>query len=266
MEYLPVYIGIGCIVGMLTGLLGVGGGTVIVPALTLCFTALKFPAQFAIHSAIGTSLACIVFGSVSGLRAHHSHGAVDWSIVKRLAPGIVIGTLLGSKIVVLIPARPLKLFFLCFLFYAATQSLLNFKPPPSRQLPETAGMWIAGMVIGLISAFVGIGGGAVSIPFMTWCNVKLHHAIGTSAALGFPIAVAGAIGFIANGLRETALPAYSWGYVYLPALIGIAGMSIFMAPLGAKLAHRLPVPTLKRTFAVFLYVIGIKMAYDMFAH
>ena len=265
MEYLPVYLALGVIVGLLAGLLGVGGGIVIVPALSFCFAALNFPQDFALHTAIGTSLACIVFSSVSSLRTHHAHGAVDWSIVGRLAPGIIIGTLVGSKIVVHIPTHPLKVFFLCFLFYAATQSLLNFKPPPSRQLPELPGMFTAGGVIGLISSFVGIGGGAVSVPFMVWCNVNMHRAIGTSAALGFPIAVAGAIGYIFNGLHEPGLPKYSLGYVYLPALIGIAGMSVFMAPLGAKLAHKLPVPTLKRIFACFLYVIGTKMAYDMLA-
>ncbi|HVK54582.1 MAG TPA: sulfite exporter TauE/SafE family protein [Burkholderiales bacterium] len=265
MEYLHVYLALGIFVGFIGGLLGVGGGIVIVPALTFCFAALHFPEAFSLHTAIGTSLACIVFGSISSLREHHAHGAVDWSIVKGLAPGVVIGTLLGSKIVVHIPVRPLKIFFICFVFYAATQAFLNLKPKPTRQLPGSAGLFGAGGVIGLLSSFVGIGGGAISVPFMVWCNVKMHNAIGTSAALGFPIAVAGAVGFIVSGLNQTGLPPYSLGFVYLPALLGIAGMSVVIAPFGARLAHRLPVTTLKRVFGGFLYVVGAKMAYDLFA-
>ncbi|MES2356615.1 MAG: sulfite exporter TauE/SafE family protein [Pseudomonadota bacterium] len=264
MEYLYIYIAVGVLVGFLGGLLGVGGGIVIVPALVFCFAALNFPPEFSLHIAIGTSLACIVFGSVSSLREHHAHGAVDWNIVRRLAPGIIAGTFLGSKIAVYIPTRPLKTFFVCFVLYVATQTLLNVKPKPTRQLPGTPGMLAAGGGIGLLSSFVGIGGGAVSVPFLVWCNVKMHNAIGTSAALGFPIAVAGAAGYIMSGLNKTGLPPYSLGYVYLPALLGIAGMSVLVAPLGARLSHKLPISMLKKVFGIFLYVIGIKMAYDLF--
>lgn len=266
MEYLYIYALLGIFTGFLAGLLGVGGGVVIVPILTFCFTAQHFPEEFALHTAIGTSFACIVFGSISSLRAHHSHGAVDWQIVKRLTPGVMIGTFGGAKIAVHIPLYPLKLFFVCFVFFAATQALLNFKPKPTRDLPKPFGMFLVGTFIGVISSFVGIGGGVVSIPFMIWCNVKVHNAIGTSAALGLPIAIAGTIGYVWNGLREPGLPEHSLGYVYLPALLGLACVSVLVAPLGAKLAHRLPVATLKRVFGIFLYMIAFKMAYDLLIH
>lgn len=263
MEYLPIYIGVGVVVGFLGGLLGIGGGIVIVPALMFCFAALRFPAEHSLHAAIGTSLACIVFGAISSLRAHHRHGALDWSIVKRLTPGIVTGTLAGSLIASRIPVGPLKIFFVCFVFFSATQQLLNIKPKPTRQLPEAPGMFVAGNVIGMLSSWVGIGGGAISVPFMIWCNVPMHRAIGTSAALGLPIAVAGSIGYIASGLPHDNLPRYSLGFVYLPALVGITSMSVLVAPYGAKVAHKLPVKTLKKAFGFFLYVVGAKMLYDL---
>jgi len=265
MEYLHIYLLVGLCVGFLSGLFGVGGGIVIVPALSFCFAALHFPSELALHTAIGTSLACIVFGSIASMREHHAHGAVDWSIVRRLTPGILFGTFVGAKIAVHIPVQPLKILFVCFLFYAATQSLLNFKPKAARELPGLLGMSVAGSVIGLISSFVGIGGGAISVPFMLWCNVRMHNAIGTSAALGFPIAVAGAIGYMVNGFDQPGLLPYSIGYVYLPALLGITVMSVLSARVGVRLAHKLPVATLKKAFGVLLYVIGLKMAYGLLA-
>ena len=121
-------------------------------------------------------------------------------------------------------------------------------------------MFAAGNVIGAVSSLVGIGGGTLSVPFMTWCNIKLHQAIGTSAAIGLPIAVAGAAGYIANGLNVSGLPPHSLGFVYLPALAAIVAASVLTAPLGAKAAHRLPVAKLKR----ILYTLGIRMLISLF--
>ena len=258
-ELISLYLIAGGVAGFLAGLLGVGGGVVIVPILLYIFAAQHFPADHMIHIAIGTSLASIMFTSVSSFRAHHGHGAVNWDIVKHITPGILFGTLVGTWIVAKLPAGLLKVLFIVFVFYVATQIILNIKPKPARQIPGFVGMFTAGGVIGMISSFVGIGGGALSVPFMTWSNVKMHKAIGTSAAIGFPIAVAGTIGYVINGLNINDLPKWSIGFVHLPSLAGLVVSSVIFAPIGVWASHKLPVSTLKKIFAVFLYIIGTKL-------
>lgn len=264
MTFWLLYLAVGLFAGFLAGLLGVGGGLVIVPVLMFIFTAQHFPEAHVLHLALGTSLASIMFTSVSSLRAHHGHGAVDWRTVRAITPGIVTGTLLGTVLAAQLATDHLKVFFVAFLFYVGTQMLLNIKPKPARQLPGAAGMFAAGNAIGGVSALVGIGGGTLSVPFMTWCNVKMLRAIGTSAATGLPIAVFGALGYLANGLAVEGLPPYSLGYVYLPALSGVVAASVMTAPLGARLAHRLPVPKIKKIFAILLYALGVRMAASLF--
>lgn len=263
MEFWLLYLAVGAIAGFLAGLLGVGGGLVIVPALAFIFVAQNFPDQYVLHLALGTSLASILFTSASSLRAHHAHGAVEWGVVRAIAPGIVAGTLFGTLIAARLSTGFLKAFFVVFVYFVATRMLLGTKPRSARQLPGRAGMFAAGGLIGAVSSLVGIGGGTLSVPFMTWCNVSLHRAIGTSAAIGFPIAAAGAAGYLLNGLTAEALPAYSLGFVYLPALLGVALASVLIAPLGARLAHRLPVAKLKRIFALVLYAIGTRMLFSL---
>jgi uncharacterized membrane protein YfcA len=264
MEMVAAYLATGAFAGFMAGLLGVGGGLIIVPALVFVYAAQAFPAQYAMHLALGTSLASIMFTSISSLRAHHAHGAVNWAIVKGISPGIVAGTLAGTVLATWLSSQFLKGFFVAFIYYVATQMLLGFKPKPHRDLPGAAGMFGAGSVIGGISSLVGIGGGTLSVPFMTWCNVKLHQAIGTSSAIGFPIAVSGAVGYLANGWGVQNLPAWSLGFVHLPSLAVLVVASVFTAPLGAKAAHKLPVATLKKVFAVFLYIVGTRMLLSLF--
>jgi len=258
-----MYIALGAFAGVLAGLLGVGGGLVIVPVLTFIFTAQHLPEGHILHLALGTSLASIMFTSVSSLRAHHQRGAVDWLVVRRISFGIMVGTFFGSWVAAQLSTRFLKGFFVIFLYYVATQMLLNIKPKPHRQLPGRAAMFGVGGVIGGVSSLVGIGGGSLSVPFLTWCNTAIHRAIGTSAAIGFPIALAGAAGYVVNGLSAT-LPPHSLGFVYLPALAGVAAASIVTAPLGAKLAHSLPIDKLKKIFALLLIVMGTKMLLSLF--
>jgi|SRR6266568_1426346 len=257
--YWLLYLALGAVAGILAGLLGVGGGIVVVPMLTFIFTAQQMPAPIILHLALGTSLASIMFTSISSLRSHHKRGAVNWQVFRNVTPGILIGTLLGSWVAAQLSTGFLKGFFVLFLYYVAFQMLLNVKPKPSRQLPGAGGMFGVGSFIGGVSSLVGIGGGSMSVPFLVWCNVSLHNAIGTSAAIGFPIALAGAVGYVANGLAVKTLPAYSLGFVYLPALLGVAVVSIFTAPFGARLAHSLPVPQLKKFFAFLLILMGTKM-------
>ena len=259
------YIVLGLFVGFIAGLFGVGGGLIIVPVLVYIFTAHQFSDQYIMHLALGTAMASIIFTSISSVREHHAHAAVDWKIWRDLSPGILVGTLLGTVLVAYLSAFFLKIFFVVFVLYVATQMLLNIKPKAARELPQWPGMFAAGNVIGSISSFVGIGGGVLSIPFMLWCNTTLHRAIGTSAAIGLPIAVAGTVGFIANGwLVRSELPAQSFGFIYWPALAAIVVASVLTAPIGARLAHRLPVKKLKRIFAFFLYILAIRMAASLF--
>lgn len=261
---LITYCVVGAIAGVLAGLLGIGGGLVIVPMLVYIMGSQGVPTHILMHVALGTSMASIMFTSVSSFMAHHRRGAVHWKVVRRIVIGIFTGTFLGSCFAAAMSTGFLKGFFCVFLFVVATQMLMNKKPKPSRELPETLGMFVTGNVIGSVSSLVGIGGGTLSVPFMIWCNIPVHHAIGTSAAIGLPIAVAGTIGYVFNGWGIESLPAYSIGYINLPALLGIAGISVLTAPLGVKLAHSLPVDKLKRVFAALLYLVGTKMLMGLF--
>ncbi len=258
------YLVLGAVAGFFAGLLGVGGGAIMVPVLALMFAAQGFPTDHLMHLALGTSMAAIVFTSISSLRAHHQHGAVQWGIVKSITPGILLGTFAGAQLASLVATRPLAIFFTVFMSYVAFQMLANIKPKPSRQLPGALGMFLVGNGIGAISALVAIGGGSLSVPFMTWCNVKMHHAIGTSAAIGLPIAVAGTLGYLVGGLGATHLPDGSFGYIYLPALAACVAMSVLTAPLGAKAAHKLPVPILKKIFAGVILLLLAKMVHGLF--
>ncbi len=264
MTFWLLYIATGAFAGVLAGLLGIGGGLVIVPLLTFVFTAQQLPDAYILHLALGTSLASIVFTSVSSFRAHHARGAVNWPVVRTISVGILTGTFFGAWVAAQLSSPFLRVFFVCFLYYVAVQMLLNIRPTPSRTLPGAGGMFGAGNVIGGVSSLVGIGGGSLSVPFLTWCNVPMHHAVGTSAAIGFPIAVAGALGYALNGLAVPALPSETLGFIHLPALLGISLASIFTAPFGVRLAHSLPVAKLKKIFAVFLMLMGTRMLVSLF--
>lgn len=259
------YLALGAVVGFFAGLLGVGGGGIMVPVLTTLFVAQGFTGDNVVHLALGTSMAAIVLTSVSSLRAHHKHGAVRWDVVRGITPGVLLGTFAATFIASRIPSVPLAIFFAIFMSYVALQMLANIKPKPTRNLPGPVGMGAVGVGIGVISALVAIGGGSLSVPFMTWCNVKVHQAIGTSAAIGLPIAIAGTAGYVVNGLGHADTPAYSLGFVYVPALVLVSVVSMFTAPLGARLAHRLPVATLKKVFAGVLLLLCAKMLHTLFS-
>lgn len=264
MEWWAWYLAVGAFVGFFAGLLGVGGGLVTVPALAMIFGAQQFPADHVLHLALGTSMAAILFTSVSSLREHHRHGAVMWPVVRDITPGILIGTALGTVLARQVSTRALAIFFAAFVLFVAAQMMFNLKPKPSRQLPGKLAVSGVGAGIGAISSLAAIGGGALTVPFLTWCNVKVHNAIGTSAAIGFPIALGGAVGYIVNGLSVAARPQWSLGFVYLPALAWLVASSMLTAPLGARTAHRLPVPTLKRVFAGVLVLLSAKMLWGLF--
>ncbi len=259
MEWWWAYLGIGLAVGFLAGLLGIGGGMVMVPMLVLVFTAKGFPAEYMMHLALATSMATIVFTSLSSVRAHHRHGAVDWRVARAMAPGIVAGALAAALVAGFVPTRPLAAFFALFLTYASLQMFFEAKPQPSRRLPGAAGLFGVGAGIGALSSVLAAGGAFLSIPFLARCNVPLKNAIGTAAANGFPLAAAGTTGYVLNGLRVPGLPAGCLGFVYLPALAIIVAASMPVAPLGAKLAHRLPLRRLRIVFALMLLALALRM-------
>jgi uncharacterized membrane protein YfcA len=258
------YLVLGAFIGFFAGLLGVGGGGIMVPVLTSLFVAQDFPGDTVVHLALGTSMAAIVMTSLASLRAHHRHRAVRWDIVRAITPGIVLGTFGGTFIASRVPSEPLAIFFAAFMAYVSLQMLANIKPKPSRELPGALGIGAVGTGIGAVSALVAIGGGSLSVPFMTWCNVKVQHAIGTSAAIGLPIALAGTAGYLINGWGSGGMPEYSFGFIYLPALVLVSAASLFTVPFGATLAHRLPVAMLKKIFAGVLMLLCAKMLHAVF--
>jgi uncharacterized membrane protein YfcA len=247
--------------GLLAGMLGVGGGMVLVPFTTLLFAAIGIPKDLTLKMALATSLATILFTAISSVRAHHARGAVRWDVVAGLAPGIVVGALLGTQLTRHLPSPALHVVFGAFLFFAATQMLLGLKPQAARALPGPAGLAGVGATIGSVSAVVGAGGAFMSVPFMNWCNVRMHHAVGTASALGLPIAAAGTIGYIVSGWSLPGLPAGALGLIHLPSLVALATASVLTAPIGAWLAHRMNVAQLRRVFALLLYVVGAAMLY-----
>ena len=248
--------GLGLAIGYLAGLLGIGGGMLMVPFLVFVLSSQGVGEAVLVKVAVATSLATICFTSLSSVWAHHRKGAVLWSVALVLAPGILIGSLAGANLAVALPAKALTVFFALFVTFSATQMLLNKKPKPGRTLPGAIGMFGVGSVIGVLSSMVGAGGAFVSVPFMTWCNVSIHKAVATSAALGFPIALAGSLGYVLAGMGRADLPAGALGYVYIPGLVSIALGSMLTAPWGARTAHRMDIGPLKKVFALFLYAMA----------
>lgn len=253
---------LGAVAGFAAGLLGIGGGMLLVPFLTMLFAWNSMPQDLIVHAAIATSMTSILFTSLSSIRAHQRKGTIQWKIVFAMAPGIILGGLLsGGAVFAAISTAWLSLFFAVFVGYSAWNMLRNAKPKPSRQMPGMLGTSSVGVGIGFVSGLVGAGGGFLSVPFMLWCNVALHAAVSTSAALGFPIALANSVGYIASGLNESVAYPGMLGYIYWPALLALVATSVLTAPFGARMAHRLPVGTLKRVFACLLFALSAYMLF-----
>ena len=263
MVWLLAYLALGAITGFLAGLFGVGGGLVLVPVLLLLFDDQHFPQNHLMHLALGTSMATIVFTSLSSMRKHHQHGAVNWRVVRNITPGILLGAGIGALSATSISQHYLGIFFALFVYFAAAQILLGIKPHPSRQLPGAAGMTFTGTFTGWISTMVSIGGGTIVVPFLVWCNVPLRNAIGTSSAIGFPIAVGGTLGYVLTGLNIPSLPESSLGFAYLPALLWVAFASVITAPLGAKATHRIKIGKLRQMFAILLIALASKLLWKV---
>lgn len=255
---LATYLLLGAAAGTLAGLFGIGGGLIIVPTLVFTFAAQGMDTNILTHLAVGTSLATIVVTSLSSVKAHQDKGAVRWDWFQPLALGIVFGSALGVMTASLLSGWALQKIIGVFALIVALQMGLGLKPKPSRQIPNPAGLTGAGGVIGWASAIFGIGGGSLSVPFLTWCNAPMHQAVATSAACGLPIAVVGALVNMYTGWGLETLPAGATGFVYWPAFAGIVLMSVPFARIGAHLAHKLPSARLKQIFALLLVAVGVR--------
>lgn len=267
-ELALLLLAMGAVIGFLAGLLGIGGGMLMVPFVTIVLSSTGFPPEHTVRVAIATSLTMILFTSISSVRAHHRRGAVLWPQVRSLAPGIVIGALAGAQIAGLLRGPLLAGLFAAFVSFTATQ-MLRSPPPPApgaegaRTLPGAGTMFGVGGLIGVISSLVGAGGGFLTVPFLSGRGVPMQKAVASSAACGFPIALAGSIGYVVSGW-DAGLPGPMLGYVYLPALVFIVVSSVLTAPLGARTAHAMPTAQLKKVFALLLYGVAGYMLWKAF--
>ncbi|MEX2585992.1 MAG: sulfite exporter TauE/SafE family protein [Balneolaceae bacterium] len=261
MIYWILYILLGAVTGFLAGLFGIGGGGVMVPVLTILYLWQGIQADVVVHMALATSMAAIMFTSLSSLRAHHSRKSVLWPVAFRLAAGVLIGTYVTASLTWRLSGDLLALIFTLFMGFVAYRMISNRELSVRGQLPGSLGLSAAGAGIGSLSALVAIGGGSLTVPFLAGCNVSIHKAIGTSAAIGFPIALAGTAGYLSSGWGIPGLPAGSVGYIYLPAALAVSVMSVLTAPLGASVAHSLPVRSLRRLFGLLLLALSLMMLY-----
>ncbi len=262
-QAIAAYLALGGVVGLMAGLLGIGGGGIMVPVLTSLFLWQGVPEEQVVHQALGTSMAAIVVTSIASLRAHHRRGGVVWPVVQRMAGGVVLGAFAATFVVAAAASVFLAVFFLLFMGGVALQLLRNRAPTPGRQLWRGRGLFAAGSAIGAVSALVSIGGGSLTVPFLIWQNVDTRKAIGTSAALGLPLSLAGTAGFIMAGWNAGPAGSQTLGFVYVPAVIAISLMSISTAPLGVAAAHRLPVSLIKKVFALLLILLSLKMLFAL---
>ncbi len=247
----------GLFAGFLAGYLGIGGGLVLVPVLSWLFSQDPATAGMAVQMAVATSLATMLFTSMSSILAHHKRGAVVWSLVRQMTPGLLAGALLGSFIADRIGNTALGNVFGVFALIVGLQMLRGARHQGKRSLPGPVPVAGTGFGIGTISSLLGIGGGSLTVPWLLWHGQRVQSAIATAAACGYPIAIAGTFGFVMLGDSHSSAP--TLGYVHLHALAGVAMFSVFGAPLGVAAVHRSSPLLAKRFFAVFLLVVAVKM-------
>lgn len=262
LQMMAIYALTGVFAGLIGGMLGLGGGIIIVPVLHYLFIQQGFPPAIIMHLAVTTSLATIIITSISSTYTHHLKSAVLWPVVNRIAPGILIGASLGAVLADSLSSNTLRIVFGVFEILVAIQIGLELEPKAKTKLPETNGLLGSGVGIGLFSTLLGIGGGTLTVPFLLWCNVNIRNAAAVSSACGFPVAVAGTTALIIAGWNSD-VPVNSLSYLYWPAAMCIIAMTVFFAPMGARLAHHLPVSTLKRIFSILLMIVGLRMLIQM---
>lgn len=259
MESLLFYLIAGALAGILGGLLGIGGGMILVPVLVYTLPAQGAAPEVVMQTALGTSLATITLTAVSSIRAHHQRGSVPWDLVRRMTPGILIGTLASASLAASLPGPILRRGFGLFLLFIAVRSLWPPRQIAERPLPGTLALIGAGGIIGLFSGLVGIGGGSLTMPYLYHRGLELRSAIGAAAACGLPIALAGSLGYFLAGRHVTGLAPNSSGFLYWPAIAGMGAATLLCVPYGARLAHRLPERWVRALFGIFSSLIGLRM-------
>jgi uncharacterized membrane protein YfcA len=263
MDWWWAYLALGAFVGFFSGLLGIGGGSAIVPILIFIFAGKDLAPNHVVHLALGTAMATVLFTSASSVVSHHRRRAVNWGILRDMVPGVLVGTFGGALLAGYLNTLLLGILFAVIVFFSATQLLLDLKPKAKRTLPGTWGMWLAGGTIGALSSLAALAGASLTVPFLVSRNVPVHQAIGTAAAVGWPLAFAGTTGYVLSGLGTPGLPEHSVGFVYLPAVLWIVFASVLMAPIGVRVAHRTPGRVLRRVFAVVLYALATQMIWSL---
>ena len=258
-QIILIYALTGVFAGLMGGMLGLGGGIIIVPVLHYIFTQQGFASSLTMHQAVTTSLGTIIFTSLFATYEHHQKQAVSWSIVYRIAPGILLGACLGVFIADSLSSNVLRIIFGIFEMLVAIQIWFEVRPTKIVTLPNTNGFIFSGIFIGIFSTLLGIGGGTLTVPFLLWCNLNIRNAVAISSACSFPIAVAATTTFIIASWNNPNVFMHSIGYLYWPAALIIVMMTIIFAPIGARLAHYLQTEILKRIFAILLMIVGISM-------
>ncbi len=262
LEFFLLAMLVGMVAGLLAGLFGLGGGVIIVPALLWLFAGQQFPENQLMIMAVATSLATIILTSISSLLSHQRLGNIRWDRVYKLTPGILLGSAAGAKVAEWVTADNLKWLFICYLIYVAVRMALHIQPKIKRKKASTRLDYLVGNGIGLISSLLGIGGGSLTVPYLVGRQVPMKNAVAVSSVCGLPIALSGTVAYAFLGWGKVGLPEWSLGYIYLPAFLGITLCSILTAPLGAKLAHKLPAKKLKRYFSILILIIVIKMMFQ----
>jgi len=250
---------LGALAGFLAGLLGIGGGLIIVPALVYLLPLLGISNEVVMPMALATSLSAIVITSSSAAFAHHKNNNIPWDLTKPLMFIVAFGALLGAFIADRLSAQALTNFFAGAVIVLASYMLVSIRSTRSREMPSKIKLQFISLITGVIASLMGMAGGAILVPVLTYFGMPLRHCIGIATVCGVMVALFGSLGYIISGLDNELLPAWSIGYVYLPALLGVVLTSSLFAPVGVKFAAKLPVQTLKKFFAVFLILVAIKM-------
>ncbi|GGP52554.1 UPF0721 transmembrane protein [Shewanella algicola] len=250
---------LGAVVGFFAGLLGIGGGLIIVPALLYILPSVGISVTQLTHVAIATSLASIILTSMSSATAHHKRGNVPWHLFKPIMPGIVVGSLASAFVSEQISSDNLQQTFAIFVVLMAIQMAFPLKVKTGDDMPKFAMLFMVSVLIALIAGLMGIGGGVLLVPFLSYCGLQMRQAVGFSSVTGMFIAISGTIGYVIAGFDAPNLPPGAFGFIYLPALGGIIISSILCAPLGVKAASTWPTPVLRKIFACLLVVVGLKL-------
>ncbi len=251
---------LGMITGLFAGLFGIGGGAILVPALAAFFLCQQFEPQILVHMALATSMSCIVFNALFSIYAHQKHQAIIWPITFRISPAVLVGSALATYFVLQISGELIAIIFFVLMFIIALHMLVGFGPSNKSSCSiKSQELIIVGFLIGAISSMIAIGGGSLTVPYLTWHQINIRNAIATAASIGLPIALASCFIFILQNNTQSKLPDHTLGFIYWPATLAITLGSVLTTKIGANLTHKLPIPIMKKLFAVLIILLALKM-------